>query len=306
MLMDVLGQPEDLLAAAGVVAGVFLLVVKWTQYWFPTELSAVEHIDDDAPRPTLRALLRNRYVVLILGFQMLSAVESQWLDFLVYDSASRRYADPSHLADFVSRFTAIAYGSDVLFLVVLAGILLHRFGLRYGLTANPGGVMTLVVAVVVAMAVQGNQATIVFVLIVGARVTDLVFSDAAARTSLGAAYQAVPDTTRPVAQATVEGLAVPVAIGVSGLVLLIVGTTVGTSRRRAPHPDGDGGLGLDRGRGPDVPRLSRQSPVDAPPPRPRPGGALRRRRQQSDRDRPAHRQRRPTRRSSRARHARGR
>ncbi len=41
-------------------------------------------------RPTLRALTRNRYVMLIVAFQMLSAVESQWLDFHVL--ATRRGA----------------------------------------------------------------------------------------------------------------------------------------------------------------------------------------------------------------------
>ena len=67
-----------------------------------------------------------------------------------------------------------------------------------------------VVAIIVATSLVGSAATIVFVLIVAARVTDLTFSDGTSRTSLSAAYQAVPTGTRSVAQATVEGLAVPV------------------------------------------------------------------------------------------------
>jgi HEAT repeat protein len=47
-------------------------------------------------------------------------------------------------------------------------------------------------------------------------------SDGSSRTSLSAAYQAVPTRMRSVVQATVEGLAVPVAIGFSGVVLLVV------------------------------------------------------------------------------------
>ena len=136
MLMDVLGQPGDLLAAAGVVAGVFLLVVKWTQYWFPTELSAVEHIDDDAP-------VRRFAPSSAIGTSCSSSGSRCSRRSRASGSTSScttalRGATPTvTFADFVSRFTAIAYGSDVLFLVVLAGILLHRFGLRYGLTANP-------------------------------------------------------------------------------------------------------------------------------------------------------------------------
>ena len=40
----------------------------------------------------MRDLLRDRYVALIVAFQMLSAIESQWLDFLV-SIAPPRYHD---------------------------------------------------------------------------------------------------------------------------------------------------------------------------------------------------------------------
>jgi len=59
----------------------------------------------------------------------------------------------------------------------VAGLLLRRFGLRYGLTANAIGVLAIIGAIIVAAAVQGSGATIVFALIVAARVTDLTLSD---------------------------------------------------------------------------------------------------------------------------------
>ncbi len=189
---------------------------------YPTELTTVERSDADQHRPTLHSLTRDRFLALLIAFQMLSAVESQLLDFLVYNGAANRYTDTSQLADFVSRFSAIAYGVDILFLVVLAGLLLRRFGLRYGLAANAVGVLTFVGAVILATVAQGSFSTLVFVLVVAARVTDLTLSDGAARTSMSAAYQAVPARLRAVAQAAVEGLAVPLAIGMSGVILLAV------------------------------------------------------------------------------------
>ncbi|MET1003809.1 MAG: HEAT repeat domain-containing protein [Acidimicrobiia bacterium] len=216
------GRPEDLLVAAAAAAGIFTALVVITRRRHPAELSQLEHDEAATERPTLRALTRNRYVMLIVGFQMLSAVESQWLDFLVFDHAAQRYTNSDELAQFVSRFSVIAYGTDIVFLLVLAGVLLRRFGLRYGLTANSLAVLTVLGAIIVAGSFRGMGATIVFLLIVAARVTDLTFADGAARTSLSAAYQAVPNRLRPVAQASVEGLAVPLAIGISGAGLLIV------------------------------------------------------------------------------------
>lgn len=235
VLLDLAGRTEALLACAAAVAAMFLVLAWWTERSFPAQLSTIDGDEDpDIVKPTIRSLLRNRYVVCIVTFQMLSAVESQWLDYLVYDRAAARYTSNEALADFISRFTAIAYGADIVFLVVVAGLLLKRFGLRYGLTANSAVVLALVVAMIVAASLQGSGALLVFVLVVASRVSDLTLSDGTSRTSLGAAYQAVPLAERLAAQATVEGLAVPLAIGASGVVLIAVRATVGTAGLALP------------------------------------------------------------------------
>lgn len=228
-LLGLLGRTEHLLAAASLASTVLLGLVLVTVRTFPLELGAIEGADTTEAQPTFRSLLSNRFVVLIMGYQMLSAVESQWLDFLVYDRAGRRYADSAELARFVGRFAAITYGTDIVFLVLVAGVMLRRFGLRYGLTANPLVVLALVVSVLASTAAGGSGATIVFVLVIATRVSDMVLSDGATRTSVGAAYQAVPPGERLAAQNAVESFAVPVAIGISGVGLLVVQATVGTA-----------------------------------------------------------------------------
>lgn len=234
LLITLLGRTEHVLAGGAAAAAMFMVLVSTTRRNFSTELSVVDDGGTGADRPTLRSLLRHRYVVLIVGFQMLSAVESQWLDFLVFDRAEQRYTESEELAAFIGRFLAIAYGADILFLLVVAGALMRRFGLRYGLTANPLAVLGLIAAMIAAATMQGASTTIVFVLVVATRVSDLVLADGAARTSVSAAYQTVPTHVRLATQATVEGLAVPVAIGVSGVVLMAVRATVGTDGLALP------------------------------------------------------------------------
>ncbi len=233
-LLSALGGAEHLLAAGACAAGAFLMLVAFTKRTFPAELSTIAHDDDGGERPTLRSLLANRYVVLIMSFQALSAIESQWLDYLVLDRAAQRYEDSVDLARFIGRFAAIAYGADILFLVAGAGYVMRRFGLRSGLPANPVVVLSLVVAIIGAAVVRGTGSTVVFMLIVATRVSDMVLSDGTTRTSVGAAYQVVPLRERLAAQATVEGLSVPLAIGFSGLVLIVVRSTVGTDGLMLP------------------------------------------------------------------------
>jgi HEAT repeat protein len=229
-LLAALGRTEHIVLAAAAAGGLWAALLLLTRHQYPAELSAVEHDGpaDRAAAPTRSELLRHPYVALIVAFQMLSAVESQWLDYLVYDRAAQRYEDSQELAGFVSRFTAIAYGADILFLLLVAGLLLRRLGLRYGLSANPGVILAVMGAVIAISSFQGGGATAVFVLIVAARVTDLTLADGASRTSLSAAYQVVPTHMRLAVQAGVEGLAVPLGIGLSGVVLLALRATVGT------------------------------------------------------------------------------
>ncbi len=224
----------DLLIAAAFAASAFLALVIATWTAFPAELSKVEQHTGPQQRPTIRSLTRNRFVVLIMAFQMLSALESQWLDFLTNDRIAARYSSTAEVASFLSRVVALAYGINILFLLLVAGVLLRRFGLRYGLAADPGVVLVLLVAMIVATLAAGSGATVVFVLVIATRISDLTLADGATRASLGAAYQAVPTAERTAAQAFVEGLGVPVAIGFSGVVLMIVRATVGTGGLALP------------------------------------------------------------------------
>jgi len=224
----------DLLLAAALAIGVLVWLLALTRRSYPTALSHVAAAADPQQRPTFRSLASNRLIVLIMAFQMLSAVESQWLDFLVNDRAAQRYTDTADVAAFLSRFYAIAFGVDILFLLLIAGFLLRRFGLRYGLTVNPSTVFVLVVSMIVTGLFAGSGATVVFVIIVATRVADMTLTDGGSRASISAAYQAVPKAERTAAQAAVEGVGVPVAIGFSGVALLVVRATVGTDGLALP------------------------------------------------------------------------
>ena len=66
----------------------------------------------------------------------------------------------------------------------------------------------------------GTAAFGVFVLAGVLRIADIATTDGTTRTSINAAYQIVPVQERLAVQAVVEGIGVPVAIGVTGVLLL--------------------------------------------------------------------------------------
>lgn len=152
-LVPLLGDPGHLLAFCVASAGLMLGLIVVTARRFPDELGVAPQrvttpVVSGKPRRrgTWWALLGNRMVVLILAYQLLSAAVTQLLDYMVWERAAARYPDPSDLAQFQGLFGAVINVVSVLFVVAFAGWLLTRFGVGFGLAANPFGVLVLLVA----------------------------------------------------------------------------------------------------------------------------------------------------------------
>ncbi|MGE5274515.1 MAG: hypothetical protein ACM3QU_12270 [Verrucomicrobiota bacterium] len=236
-LLSVLGATDRLLlvAVAAEIAFVVLLAVPARR--FSERLGHVERSAIAVPRPPIRRLLTTSFVLLIIGYQVLSAAGTQLVEYLVFDRAAARYQSATDLADFLSRYTVVLNLIDMLFLALVAGLLLRRFGLRLGIAANPVAVTALVIAMLVTSAVWGEASLALFVLVATARIVDISLTDGTTRTSINTAYQVLPGEERLTVQSTVEGVGVPVAVGATGVLLfalralnvsvtVIVGVTV--------------------------------------------------------------------------------
>jgi hypothetical protein len=224
VLVGPFGGPVDLLGV-DVAAGLCLLILLLeTSRRFPRELRATPAAppaSGPGSRIAARALLGNRLVLVIFGYQVLSAAVTQLLDFLVWERASARYPDPSDLARFQGLFGALINFAAIVFVVLLAGRLLTRWGVGLGLAANPGVVVLAVAAGTVIGYGGGTQTTAFFVIVCVQQVLDIALTDGMTRTSINATYQALPAEERLRAQTSVEGAGVPVALGLVGAFLLL-------------------------------------------------------------------------------------
>ena len=223
-----LGRTEELLLAAAVTQAGFAGLVWATGRRYADRLRAPAsppHTGEAAragepERASMRSLLTSRFVVLILAYQVLSALGSQLSDYLVYDRAGAQFSDPTDLARFLAGYTAAINVASIAFLFLLAGPLLRRFGLRLGITANPFVLSAFAVAMLVVLAVAGAGSMALLLTVTAARIADLALTDGTTRTSINVTYHAVPERSRLAVQAAVEGIGVPVAIGVSGVIIL--------------------------------------------------------------------------------------
>ena len=128
----------------------------------------------------------------------------------------RIWPDSSPLYTAVMNIVAIA------FLVLLAGPLLRRFGLRLGIPANPLVLTVFALVMVAVNAVSGGTSLALLATVSAARIADIALTDGMTRTSINATYQVLPERGRLSLQAAVEGIGVPIAIGISGVLILVL------------------------------------------------------------------------------------
>jgi hypothetical protein len=220
-LLALLGSTEHLLLATTAAQLVFLGLLLATERRFPEMSAAPSESSPTVARPSTRLLFASSLVLLLLVYQVLSAMGSQLLDFLLFNRAQARYSG-NDLTRFLSGFTALLNLADILFLALVAGPLMRRFGLRLGLVLNPCVVAALLAIMALVVAGPGAATFGFFALAGVARVSDLVLTDGTTRTSVNASFQVIPVGERLAVQAVVEGIGVPVAIGATGAVLLFM------------------------------------------------------------------------------------
>src|SRR5262249_20173475 len=74
-------------------------------------------------------------------------------------------------------------------------------------------------AMLVSAGVWGEASLVLFVLVATARIVDISLTDGMTRTSINTTYQVLPGEERLTVQSSVEGIGVPIAIGVTGVLL---------------------------------------------------------------------------------------
>jgi hypothetical protein len=218
-LLALLGSTEHLLLATTAAQLAFLGLLLVTEQRFPEVRAAPAGDAPAVARPPLRTLFASGLALLLLVYQFLSAMGSQVVDFLLFDRAAAQYS-ADDLTRFLSGYTAVLNLVDILFLAVVAGPLMRRFGLRLGLILNPAVVAGVLVVMAVVAAGPGTASFGLFVLAGLLRIADIAATDGTTRTSINAAYQVVPVEERLAVQAVVEGIGVPLAMGATGVFLL--------------------------------------------------------------------------------------
>ena len=237
-LISWLGTVNLLLISTGgltVAMGFLLLTIaKFRQ----TLTGAKSTIESDAakshtPAQGMRALFQNRFIALFFIYTAFSTAGTYVLDFAFVSEAEARYQDTATLGRFFGNFLAISTFM-LLLLSLVSGKIFNRYGLKVGVILNPVLVGIGAVAVIFSGSLLGLVG-LVFWLTVLTKLTDdvMVVINNAGRNLL---YQPLRDDQRVPVQTAVESIIAPVFAGLTGMLLLLLGTLGNFSTGDRPQP----------------------------------------------------------------------
>ena len=171
--------------------------------------------------------LKNPYILFMLVNNALSMVGFFFVDNALNGMAEQRFTNADQLAGFLGRLWAWMAIAVLLSRGFFSSRLLGRFGVNIGLLALPVSVFVGAVAFCSVGTMLGLASTVTFGILVFTRFVDGLFRfdlDATAGLIL---YQPLPPALRSWTQVTNDGVFMPVAIGVSGLLLLSLKSVLG-------------------------------------------------------------------------------
>ena len=215
-----LGTPNLFLIAAIVMVvtlGVLAYIARSnaTQMAEPAEATAASNEQKPA-----QSLLKDHYVLLIIGLFALYIVSVYFVDNIFYSQAEIQYPNEDALASFVGLFFGVLGVLGLIMQTFVASRVLNRFGVRPLILATSSGLLILTLLFALTGALTGWQIAL-FWLVVAANMYRLAL-DPIDSTTVNILYQPLSDRQRTQAQTVVQGIVYPLAIGLTGLALLFL------------------------------------------------------------------------------------
>jgi AAA family ATP:ADP antiporter len=216
-----LGTANLLFLSAGAVAGALGLVLYISRAYGGQLAAPAPRAPAEKKRSSAN-LLKNRYVLLIFVLVILWWLAFFFVDNIFYDRAAAQFPGEQELASFLGIYLAVLGVLTLLSNTFFTGPVISRFGVQTSLLILPIALL----AGSGSMAVLGTVAagaTLLFLLTVGTKLLDLALGfsiDLAARNIL---YQPLPADQRSQTQTMADGIFMPVANGLAGVVLLALG-----------------------------------------------------------------------------------
>jgi ATP/ADP translocase/HEAT repeat protein len=220
-LVGLIGTPNLLLVAAGgltLFLGALLSIIRTQSGRLDAGGASDRKVARAAPKRGFLSVFAERYLVLIGALAVVGTLAYNFLDASFLVSTKAHFTNQSELAGFFGFYYAAGSVATLVSRPV-AGAILNRFGLRFGLLVLPVGVTLGLVALVVVGTI-GGLSGLAFWCIAATRLFFTVGGRSFNDPSTRVLYQPLPRQKRLSIQTAVETIIQPFTGGLAGAALL--------------------------------------------------------------------------------------
>ncbi|MCP9495597.1 MAG: HEAT repeat domain-containing protein [Pyrinomonadaceae bacterium MAG19_C2-C3] len=213
-----------LFSLAGSVLSLVVLVYTLRVFavrFVPTE----DETETKKESKSLYELCKEPYLFLFFSLSLLSYIGFYFVDYVFYDRVESGFPDEQQLASFFGIFFAMLGVVDLISSAFVSGRMLTRYGLSFGLLALPVSIAVTTGSAVTGYLLFGSAAVFLW-MIVATKLLDEVIRSSIQAPAFRILYQPLPIGKRLHTQAVRESIVEPVAIGLSGAILLLLTSTL--------------------------------------------------------------------------------
>jgi hypothetical protein len=179
-------------------------------------------------RVPLSRVLRDRHALLVFATSACVWLAFYVIDNIFYERAHAIYASAADLAGFLGFYNALGGLITIATTALGSGALIQALGVPRSLLVTPMLLVLLCVAML-GTGLSAGEGFLLFVLAASTRLIDVAAMGAVNQPALNLTYQPLPARLRMSVQTMAEGIMQPLAIGLAGLLLLMLRQGLGLS-----------------------------------------------------------------------------
>jgi AAA family ATP:ADP antiporter len=213
----------QLLLIAFVALALCLVVLKKITSRFAEQLAAGEGVIQAQPRQgDFATLLKSRYFLWLFALSAAAIFGFYYIDYMFLTQLRVRFAgNTGQLAEFIGLFYGIIRIIELVFKTFLSGRLLGQYGLKFSLVSLPLLLLVVIGLAAAGGTLLGDAATVLFLLMAFAKLIERVLTKSLYDPSFNILYQPLDPDLRLTVQTKTEGMVQQVAVGLSGITLLL-------------------------------------------------------------------------------------
>jgi hypothetical protein len=191
---------------------------------FSSKFENIELDDEEESNTSYKTLLKNRYYLIFFAISVIAFFLFYFIDYIFYFKVEERFSDEKELAAFFGVFIAALNIVNLFSSLFVSSKALSRYGLMFGILSIP---VMAAIGTSSYLMMLGVSVGVAFGILIVVKLLNEVLDISILTPSFRIIYQSIPSNTKNKVLAFRETIIEPSAMGIAGLLLLVLSQNQG-------------------------------------------------------------------------------